>query len=126
MADKKPSKKKKEPIAKASEIPINRTTTDKFDKTVEFAKKHVQNYESSSDEEDVNGKDLFTAVFKNYAGNQNDLERTQHFLEDSLRSGAEICLICIGTVKRVDAVSDFITVQLCFYIQVKEEKCLRH
>lgn len=31
-------------------------------------------------------------------------KRTQTFLEDALNSGAATCLICIGTIKRVDKV----------------------
>jgi len=43
-------------------------------------------------------------VFKSYSGVSSDLEKTQQFLENSFQSGSAICLICIGTVKRVDAV----------------------
>jgi hypothetical protein len=106
MADPKPAKKKKAGNTKANgNVPANKTSdvAEKFAevhrKNLESAKKHLstQQYESSSDEE--NGEDsqnLLTSVFKNYAGNQQDLERTQQFLEESMRSGAEICLICIG------------------------------
>jgi len=34
-----------------------------------------------------------------------DLGRTQHFLEEVFQSGAATCLICIGSVKRIDPVS---------------------
>lgn len=48
------------------------------------------------------------SVLKSYAslgGTSEDLGRTQNFLEDAFQSGAAICLICIATVKRNDAVS---------------------
>jgi hypothetical protein len=106
MADLKPAKKKKaanskangnQPVAKTSDVAEKFAEVHR--KNLETAKKHLntQQYESSSDEE--NGEDsqnLLTSVFKNYGGNLQDLERTQQFLEESMRSGAEICLICIG------------------------------
>ena len=48
------------------------------------------------------------AVLQSYAamgGANTDLGRTQHFLEEVFQSGAATCLICIGSVKRIDAVS---------------------
>lgn len=45
------------------------------------------------------------SVFKNYAGDNAELQRTQDFLENVFQSGAATCLICIATVKRTEAVS---------------------
>lgn len=45
------------------------------------------------------------SVFKNYAGDNSELQRTQDFLENVFQSGAATCLICIATVKRTEAVS---------------------
>lgn len=47
------------------------------------------------------------SVIKNYSqygGKNEDLERTQNFLEHVFHSGAAACLICIATVKRNDQV----------------------
>lgn len=94
----------------------------------EYAKKHnILEYDSSSDEElqteSMLGKfsneqllksqlTKFTisvpeSVFKNYAGDNSELQRTQDFLENVFQSGAATCLICIATVKRTEAVSIF-------------------
>lgn len=69
---------------------------------LEAAKKHVQNYESSSEEEDLEIDTLLESVFKGYGGERNELQKTQEFLENVFQSGAATCLICIGTVKRSD------------------------
>lgn len=74
-------------------------------KNIESAKKYVGNYESSSDEEGGNDNDIVQSIFKNYNGESTDLKKTQQFLENTFNSGAAICLICIRTVKRADAVS---------------------
>lgn len=95
-------------------------------KHLQAAQKHLQNYESSSEEELENdslfGKCLLVvgaatqifdssrlyfaeSVFKNYAGDKIGLQKTQEFLENVFQSGAATCLICIATVKRTDYVS---------------------
>lgn len=84
----------------------------KFDearlKMEEAVKKHmVHEYESSDEEEDVQVDPIVGAVLQSYAalgGTNVDLGRTQYFLEELFQSGAATCLICIGTVKRVDPV----------------------
>jgi len=48
------------------------------------------------------------SVVQSYAqlsGKSHDLGRTQSFLEEIFHSGATTCLICIGSVKRLDPVS---------------------
>lgn len=69
---------------------------------LEAAKRHIQNYESSSEEEDLEIDSLLESVFKGYGGERNQLGKTQTFLENIFQSGAATCLICIGTVKRAD------------------------
>jgi len=43
-------------------------------------------------------------LYSQIGGKSEDLGRTQRFLEDAFQSGAATCLICIGCVKRNDAV----------------------
>lgn len=48
------------------------------------------------------------SLLKNYTllgGTNDDLGRTQNFLENAFQSGAAVCLICIGSVKRVESVN---------------------
>lgn len=75
---------------------------------LQAAKKHIQNYESSSDEEDLESDALLESVFKGYDGDRSQLRKTQEFLEHVFQSGAATCLICIATVKRTDYVSYFL------------------
>lgn len=72
---------------------------------LQAAKKHIQNYESSSEEEDLESDALLESVFKGYNGDRSELRKTQEFLEHVFQSGAATCLICIATVKRTDYVS---------------------
>lgn len=69
------------------------------------AKKYVQNYESSSEEEGLESESVLESVFKSYGGEKNELSKTQECLENIFLSGASTCLICIGNVKRTDYVS---------------------
>lgn len=74
---------------------------------LQTAKKHIQNYESSSDEEDLESDALLESVFKGYNGDRSQLRKTQEFLEHIFQSGTATCLICIATVKRTDYVRFF-------------------
>lgn len=69
---------------------------------LQAAKKHIENYESSSEEEDLDSDALLKTVFKGYDGDRAQLRKTQEFLENIFQSGAATCLICIATVKRSD------------------------
>uniref|UniRef100_A0A1B6M9W0 Uncharacterized protein n=1 Tax=Graphocephala atropunctata TaxID=36148 RepID=A0A1B6M9W0_9HEMI len=88
------------------------TSEDKFQKAKlqmkEAAEKHkLTSYESSSEEEELESENILGSVLKSYAslgGTNEDLGRTQNYLEDAFQSGAAICLICIATVKRNDSV----------------------
>ncbi|XP_073975324.1 NF-X1-type zinc finger protein NFXL1 [Rhodnius prolixus] len=70
--------------------------------------KHLENeYESSSDEEELEAENIMGSLLKNYTllgGTNDDLGRTQNFLENAFQSGAAVCLICIGSVKRVESI----------------------
>lgn len=78
-------------------------------KHIEAAKKHIANYESSSDEEELASESLLDSVFKGYGGDKTELHKTQQFLENVFQSGTAICLICIATVKQKDFVSRIIS-----------------
>lgn len=89
--------------------------------------KHIQDYESSSDEEVVESKtvignwnkpywklsfihffiDKITASYTTKGGTDDKLQRTVSYLKDNLTSGASTCLICISKVKRDDQVNDY-------------------
>lgn len=72
---------------------------------LEKAKKLIEAYEQSSDEEEIESDVLLESVFKSYDGDKSQLHKTQEFLENVFQSGAATCLICIATVKRTDYVS---------------------
>lgn len=87
----------------------SKKSEDKFreahSRHLESAKKIIHDYESSSDEEEVTSCDLIVStVIKSYTGDSRDISKTQQFLEDVFQSGAAICLICIGSVKRTDEI----------------------
>lgn len=73
-------------------------------KHLQAAQKHIDGYESSSEEE-LENSSLLESVFKGYGGDKSQLHKTQEFLENAFQSGAATCLICIATVKRTDYVS---------------------
>nr|CAD7597142.1 unnamed protein product [Timema genevievae] len=70
--------------------------------------KHIKpDYESSSEEDELESDNILGSVLKSYSqlgGKSEDLGRTQRFLEDAFQSGAATCLICIASVKRNDAI----------------------
>ncbi|KAF5270987.1 hypothetical protein FQR65_LT05337 [Abscondita terminalis] len=73
----------------------------------EAVKKHTIDYNSSSEEEELQINDIIESTFKSYAeiGGANDnLNRTNVFLTDTATSGVKICVICISSVKRTDNV----------------------
>ncbi|XP_044731524.1 NF-X1-type zinc finger protein NFXL1 [Chrysoperla carnea] len=76
------------------------------EKMQQSAKKYTQDYESSSEEEELESNKILDKILEKYIGfdSTNNLGRTQQFLEESLVSGTQTCLICIGSVKRVDAI----------------------
>lgn len=90
----------------------NAGAQDKFkeirNEHLKAAKKYTENYESSSDEEELECQPILESMFKSYGGDRAQLQKTQEFLEHCFTSGASTCLICIGNVKRSDYVSHFI------------------
>lgn len=80
---------------------------------LERAKKLIDAYELSSDEEEIESDVLLESVFKSYDGDKSQLHKTQEFLENVFQSGAATCLICIATVKRSDYVRDSLPFCMC-------------
>ncbi|EEB18933.1 nuclear transcription factor, X-box binding protein, putative [Pediculus humanus corporis] len=83
--------------------------------------KHLeqQEYESSSDEEPLESESILSSVFKNYDqfnDKHEGVERTQQFLENAFQSGAGICLICIGSIKRADTIWNCLECYSCFHL----------
>ncbi|XP_055611360.1 NF-X1-type zinc finger protein NFXL1 [Uranotaenia lowii] len=75
-------------------------------KNVESARKYTQQYESS-DEEDGSesaSQEILGNILKNYNGLGGDVGKTSEYLQHLLESRSAVCLICIGTVKRADAI----------------------
>ncbi|KAK7868185.1 hypothetical protein R5R35_003052 [Gryllus longicercus] len=74
----------------------------------ENIKKHVvPDGDDSSEEEELEFGGILDSVLNSYSlsgGKREDLGRTGRFLEEVFSSGTAICLICIGTMKRIDAI----------------------
>lgn len=106
----KPKKKHTQPNPPPATSTNTAKNADKFllaqTKHIESARKHVADYESSSDEGEMQDTDsVLASVFKGYSGGRDELNKTQQFLENTFQSGAATCLICIASVKRADFVS---------------------
>ncbi|KAJ9577747.1 hypothetical protein L9F63_005667 [Diploptera punctata] len=83
--------------------------------------KHIKqgDYDSSSEEEELESDSILGSVLKNYSqvgGTSEDLGRTQRFLEDAFQSGAASCLICIASVKRNDPVWNCVECYCFFHL----------
>jgi len=65
-------------------------------------------YESSSEEDDLNDEGIMSKMVKTFQ-NTNDggddiLGRTQEYLLNSVKSKASVCLVCIETIRRTEAI----------------------
>lgn len=88
------------------------TPSERFEKErVKYeasSKKFKTDAYSSSDEDDggIDSGNVLNSVVQSYTqqGGDGGLGRTRGFLDDLFQSGAGICLICIASVKRNDAV----------------------
>ena len=61
----------------------------------------------SSEEEDLNDEGIMDGLLKSFQSNgqSSELGSTQEYLMNSIKSKANVCLICIETIKKNDAVS---------------------
>ncbi|XP_016966713.1 NF-X1-type zinc finger protein NFXL1 [Drosophila biarmipes] len=79
-------------------------------KNLAAAQKLVDTYASSSEDEgELDEQHILELLYKNYRpaespGSSKDAARTSTFLENTLHSGAATCLICIGSIRRVEAI----------------------
>ncbi|KAH8315852.1 hypothetical protein KR067_011340 [Drosophila pandora] len=77
-------------------------------KNLAAAQKLVETYASSSEDEgELDEKQILDQLYKHYQpsdGSSKDAARTATFLENTLHSGAATCLICIGSIRRVEAI----------------------
>ncbi|XP_034825862.1 NF-X1-type zinc finger protein NFXL1 [Maniola hyperantus] len=79
-------------------------------KLQENVKKHLQiikNEVSSSEDEEPFEQNVLDGVFQSYwrgGGDTRMLERTKNLLEESISGRSITCLICIGSIKRADAI----------------------
>eukprot|EP01137_Pigoraptor_chileana_P034715 Opistho-2@27672 len=79
-------------------------------------------YEESSDDssgEEFDGVAVINATFKNYRGvagsdAQAQIERTRQLVHDACTAGSQVCLVCIGSIRRADAVWNC-SVCFCMY-----------
>lgn len=82
-------------------------------------KKHIKEYESSSEEEDLDSSNVIEGILKEYSqtgGTDDQVIRTRTFIEESFRSGANTCLICISRVKRDDHIWCCLNCYGCFHL----------
>uniref|UniRef100_T1IPI9 NF-X1-type domain-containing protein n=1 Tax=Strigamia maritima TaxID=126957 RepID=T1IPI9_STRMM len=77
------------------------------------AKQFAQNdnqYESSDEEENENQDAILQQLMAPYtsgSGDGNDLSRTHQFILESFKAGSSVCLVCIATIKKTEAVMKF-------------------
>lgn len=70
-------------------------------------KKHleVNNIESSSSDDDVEVIETAVGqVLSKYQSEGGDVDKTLSYLTETFQSGGAVCLICISSVKKTDAV----------------------
>ncbi|KAF5301721.1 hypothetical protein FQA39_LY10652 [Lamprigera yunnana] len=75
------------------------------EKFQEAVKKHTKEFDSSSEEEELQTSDIIRSISKHYTqsgGTNDNLSRTNAYLTDTVTSGVNICLICISSIKRMD------------------------
>ncbi|XP_055376175.1 NF-X1-type zinc finger protein NFXL1 [Condylostylus longicornis] len=105
----KMSKKVNNKILKSSENEAKRQKNENFKPVAEI-------YESSSEEEDLNEESILDKVFQGYSGDSDQVVKSRAFLENFFQSGSAICLICIGTVKRVEKIWSCINCYCFFHL----------
>ncbi|XP_020629848.1 NF-X1-type zinc finger protein NFXL1-like [Orbicella faveolata] len=85
---------------------------EKANKIKESAKRYLERvddeFEDSSEDEEINDSEILNNTLKNYRNTSQDseegLNKTAQYLIDSCKPGSSVCLICIASIKHVDAV----------------------
>ncbi|XP_060521136.1 NF-X1-type zinc finger protein NFXL1 [Cylas formicarius] len=91
------------PLLKASE----RKFKEAHQKFQDSVQKHLKDYDSSSEEEYVDPTDVIDVILKNYRqgrGSNDQVTKTETFIEEAFLSGTHTCLICISRIKRDDEI----------------------
>ncbi|CAG0879902.1 unnamed protein product, partial [Darwinula stevensoni] len=77
----------------------------------EYLEKHGDILDSSSEDEDPDeknqgdGTSVLESIMEKYSqSGGEDLGKTRQFLQDAFKSGTNVCLICIASVKRVEPI----------------------
>ncbi|XP_022795380.1 uncharacterized protein LOC111333977 isoform X1 [Stylophora pistillata] len=102
-------------VAKNTESPktteVSRERQEKANKIKESAKKYLEKlddeFEESSEDEEINDGEILNKTLQDYRNtsqdNEADLTKTAQYLFDSCKPGSSVCLICIASIKHVDA-----------------------
>ncbi|XP_031550329.1 NF-X1-type zinc finger protein NFXL1-like [Actinia tenebrosa] len=109
----KPTIKQNEKVEKNGSEP-SKERMEKANRIKESAKKFIgdEYLEDSSEDEEIEDENIMSNTLKRYTdtSHENDmhknaaLSKTAQYLIDSCRPGAQVCLICIASIKHVDAV----------------------
>ncbi|KAJ2940936.1 hypothetical protein O0L34_g10198 [Tuta absoluta] len=88
---------------------MSRKYRDAAERLQQNVQRHLQEMKelSSSDDEDPFESNVLESVFRSYrtgGGDSQLLNRTRNLLEEAISGRAVTCLICIGSVKRADAI----------------------
>ncbi|XP_034109724.1 NF-X1-type zinc finger protein NFXL1 [Drosophila albomicans] len=98
-------------------------------KNLAAAQKVMDTYASSSEDEgELDEKHILDLLYKHYQSSpggarsveRNDANRTATFLENTLHSGAATCLICIGSIRRVESIWSCKNCYCFFHLQCIE------
>lgn len=73
-------------------------------KLQDAVQKHIKEYDSSSDEEEIQADTVISLVVSNYINTGGTVQKTEDYLKDVFQSGASVCLICISKIKRDDEI----------------------
>lgn len=91
---------------------VSRERQEKANKIKESAKKYLEKlddeFEESSEDDEINDSEILNKTLQEYRStsqnNEADLDKTAQYLIDSCKPGSSVCLICIASIKHVDAV----------------------
>lgn len=90
---------------------VSRERQEKANKIKESAKKYLEKlddeFEESSEDDEINDSEILNKTLQEYRStsqnNEADLGKTAQYLIDSCKPGSSVCLICIASIKHVDA-----------------------
>ncbi|XP_073252696.1 NF-X1-type zinc finger protein NFXL1-like [Porites lutea] len=91
---------------------VSKERMEKAEEIKKAAKRYMEKaedeFEDSSEDEEINDDEILNNTLKNYRhtsqDNESDLQKAAQYLLESCKPGASICLICIASIKHIDAV----------------------